>query len=123
MFFSKFAVKKSLVLTIAIAMSLLFIVSCSDSGDDPGQSVEISGDSALRIDNGSEWDATVYFDGDYIGSVNAHSIRDWDVPVGTHTVMVDNAEEDNSEEFEETAYFEKGMINIMHIDWIEVYDK
>ncbi len=119
--FSHAGVKKMLIIIVSVAMALFF-VSCSDSGDDPDQPAkEMSGDSALRVDNSSEWDATVYFDGDYIGTVGSHSTRDWDVPVGSHTVTVDNAEEDNSEEVVRTVDFDEFTIYILTVDWIAQY--
>ena len=107
-----------IVVCIAAALISTFFISCSSGGDEPDEPpMEITGDSVFRVINTSEWDSTVYFDGSYIGTVDAETQRDWDVPVGSHTVRVDNAEKDFTEAFSETIEFNEGMITILTVDW------
>jgi len=111
------SILKIFVFIVAVLIGNLFI-SCSSGGDDPDEPpMEITGESALRVINNSEWDSTVYFDGGYIGIAEAESHRDWDVPVGPHTIRVDNAEKDFTEAYSETIDFIEGMITVVTINW------
>ena len=97
----------------------LVMVACEgdDGGDDPGEEVPITGDSQLRMQNLSGDATTVYFDGNYIGTVGEHASRTWDVPSGFHTIHIDNAEKDNSEGADKFVTFEAGHIHTIQFDW------
>ena len=100
----------------------LAMVACesedNDEGDDPDAApVSITGDAQFTAQNLSGDASTVYFDGDYIGTVGARESRTWDVPVGTHTIRIDNAEKDNSEDLDWTIEFEAGHNVTLPFDW------
>ena len=102
-----------------VSLLPLMMAACeSDGGDDPDtEPVAISGDSQLTMQNLSGDATTVYFDGDYIGTVDAKAAKTWDVPTGTHTIHIDNAEKDNSEGADKIVDFVAGQNHIIQFDW------
>ena len=114
-------IKQQLFPVLMACMLGLISTSCEQGGgggDDPGmEPAEISGDSGLLIINHSGDESTVYFDSIYIGNVEGHGSRQWDVPSGNHALRIDNAEQDNSEDIRERYDFPQNLILFLDIDW------
>lgn len=62
----------------------LLVSACEEDGDPKS----ISGPALLRVENKSDYDIEVDFDGDYVGRVTDGFSRQWDVPAGVHRVRV-----------------------------------
>ena len=107
-----------LVLVSALPLTMVACESDDDEGDDPDTApVSITGDARFTAQNLSGDTSTVYFDGDYIGSVGPRESRTWDVPSGSHTIRIDNAEKDNSDDLDMTITFQAGQIVTLPFDW------
>lgn len=102
---------------LALLVTLAFTPACDDGGDNPRHDpVEITGDAALTIENPWEDRFTVYFDGMFIGRVQANSTKTWSVPVGNHTVLIDNGDRDWTEQYSGSYRFVPRFALILGID-------
>jgi hypothetical protein len=103
----------------ACVILCLSIAGCEgiSQGDDPDRDpVSITGDSELVVENHSGDDATVYFDGQYIGKVSDDSSKTWAVPSGVHNVVIDNAERDFTETQERSTNLSPGSQWVISFD-------
>jgi len=103
------------VLWFALLLPVLLFCGC-DGGDDPGMAaVPISGDAVLTVENPTDEDHTVYFDGQFIGKAHSNSARTWTVPSGLHQIRIDNAERDETDAFDGSYYFSPAEAIILEI--------
>ena len=106
----------TLLILPALTLCCLF-TACETGGDDPGDPTPIDGEAVLRVTNVSDYDSTVYFDGDYIGNVDDDSSRNWNVPTGVHRITIDNADLDNTDGASDDYNFVAGRTTVVVIDW------
>jgi hypothetical protein len=109
-------IKGCLVLLVAASLAVV-LTGCEGQGDTPGEEVPITGDSTLTV-HVSDYDTTVYFDGQYIGTVQEDATRSWQVPSGTHELHFDNAEINNSEAHEATVTLVSGQELSYSVWWM-----
>lgn len=63
------------------------LCSCSDDEDKSSNDIPvISGPAILHVINNTPYSQLIRFDNIMIGSVAAHSTRDWNVPTGRHLI-------------------------------------
>jgi len=106
----------STVVGCLLLVALAFCAGCEEEGDDADDPVAISGDARLFVISMIAQRINVYFDGAFIGAVEAGGGRGWDVPVGEHTVEMRNAEIDAGAA-EDTYTFVAGMTTTVTCDW------
>ena len=97
-------------LAAVVAGTALFMAGCE--GDSGGDEVSVSGDSSLRVHNESDSEWNVYFDDDFIGSVDKDVIREWSVPSGSHEVTLKNADIAVNDISEDYTFSDGGGISV-----------
>lgn len=89
-----------------------------DKDDTPGDPVAISGGSVLRV-TVEDYITNIYFDGNYLGTVENGHTQDYSVPAGEHVVKFTNAEKDNQEPDSVKITFMDGYIHTVTVKWEE----
>jgi len=94
-------------------LCLGIVASCLSGceGDDKGEPVAITGDSTLVVNNDSNDDYSMYFDGQYIGDVRDGKEGRWSVPSGTHKITA----KDSGDDLEGTFIFYPGKVTEVKI--------
>ena len=78
---------RCLIAGLCLGVAALCVSGC-DSNDN-GDPVAITGDSTLVVNNTSDADFSMYFDGQYIGDADHGKSKTWSVPSGTHKVKAE----------------------------------
>lgn len=107
------------IVVVLVSLFCFAICGCEtgDSADDnPGTETAISGNAKLKI-SVRNYKTNIYFDGQYIGAIEAGTSRTWSVPSGTHTVKATNAEVQHNPA-ERTITLAAGRTYVMSVSWM-----
>lgn len=113
---------------VCAVLAGLLSLGCEGGGEEPerGPAAPISGDATLVIENHTDCDLAVYFDGSYIGEAQEDETTSFPAPAGRHRVLVD-AQVNNSVSAYATCTLEPGKNTRVRVtdgetDWPSLED-